>query len=113
MATARLTTTAELLGGGSGIPRAGTAGDVLGALGRGARAEEEEARGEGEGGRGRGGEQVRGRGEQLGNEAGVQREEREQERDVRGGETERAAVEVEGLQRGEGVGGGGGRVAEA
>lgn len=57
---------------------------------------------------------MRGRGEQRGDEARVEREEREEERDVRGGEAERAAVEVEGLERGEGVGrGAGGRVAEA
>ena len=49
---------------------------------------------------------MRGGGEQRGDEAGVEREEGEEERDVGGGEAERAAVEVEGLEGG-GSGGGG------
>jgi hypothetical protein len=67
MATGRLTA-AGIIRGGSGFPEAGMAGEILGG---GAGAEEEEARCEGEGGWDGGGDEVRGRGEQRGDEAGV------------------------------------------
>jgi len=65
--TGRLTA-AGILRGRSGFPEAGMAEEILGG---GTGAEEEEARCEGEGGRDGGGDEVRGRGEQRGDEAGV------------------------------------------
>lgn len=52
------------------------------------------------------GEEARAGGEQRGDEAGVEREKRQEQLDVRGAETERAAVEVEGLEGGRGGGSG-------